>query len=628
MKKQNILNKLTLSLLTTSTITMGTLVLNSNTNFFSSNSKSNNLIKTETNPVPETKEIFGIKARKTDSLFKYPFLTEYWLVYANVDDEGYFAMGKPAVIEFQKLNPDKPITHWTVDGIPTNKDGVEMKDNQIKIDNPERFEGKQITCWSKNESGGTGLQIVIKTRDFSDPQLSATIESVSIVGDGTLDENDYITLNASVKMSDPSILVPSDVQYQWWFKDESKYEEINSQNNSKFWMYKDNESIKYNGRQVVVRATYKGKMVESPEPVTLDFGDKYIKQLNIDNIGTLLTDGDKITVNSNFVPSSGNISDFPVDKIRYQWYLKDGSTLKEISGQTKSTLDLQVDTSMNNKQLVLKASCNGIETTSNAIDLMVKPTAAPTPSPGPAPSSQEVTSISINGNSQKTYYYGDSILLSTDIVMSDKGQVPADGLTYKWYKTSGSKEELIPDKTDKFISLVASKELAGKSIIAEVTYKSKKVKSAPFTLKVVEKPSVEPPKPNKPTVPSYGENNTPNAPSSGGTNSTKPSNPSKPNAPTNSNLGNNGLVENSGLDWWVYAAIVGCSIVLIAGIATTVLLLKKKKSKRNKKVKTQQVVRINGSNVKTITTSRTFPTKATSRLMPSFRNPPPSNKKR
>ncbi len=132
--------------------------------------------------------------------------------------------------------------------------------------------------------------------------------------------------------------------------------------------------------------------------------------------------------------------------------------------------------------------------------------------------------------------------------------------------------------------------------------------------------------PSKPT-PTPPSNSNTNKPSNQGGVSAKPSNPSKPNNPTNNVIGNNGLVEDSGLDWWVYAAIAGGSVVLIAGVVTTILLLKKKKSKVNKKVKTQQVVRSNNGPVKTITTSRTIPT-SKGGSMPSFKNPPPSNRRK
>ncbi len=131
----------------------------------------------------------------------------------------------------------------------------------------------------------------------------------------------------------------------------------------------------------------------------------------------------------------------------------------------------------------------------------------------------------------------------------------------KWFN-----DTLISGQSKDVLSLTADNNLKNKSIIAEVIYKSLSTKSNPFSLTIKDKPT---PPPSKLSTPSNGGNN---------------SKPSTPNTPTNSTIGNNGLVEDLGLDWWVYAAIAGGVVILVAIGITTWLLLKKKNSKKNKKV--------------------------------------------
>ena len=89
---------------------------------------------------------------------------------------------------------------------------------------------------------------------------------------------------------------------------------------------------------------------------------------------------------------------------------------------------------------------------------------------------------------------------------------------------------------------------------------------------------------------------------------------------------NSGLIEDSRSNLWIYIAIGGSALLLIIIIVSIVVSKKKKQQKNNKQnVRVQQVGRPGNQQVKTITTSRTIPTKSSS---PTFKNPPPSPKRR
>ncbi len=101
--------------------------------------------------------------------------------------------------------------------------------------------------------------------------------------------------------------------------------------------------------------------------------------------------------------------------------------------------------------------------------------------------------------------------------------------------------------------------------------------------------------------------------------------PNIPNSPSTNNIGNNGLINNSNSsnNTWIYIGIgSGIALIIIVTIIG-IVLSKKKKSKNKKQVKVQQYVRTNNQPVKTIQTSKT-----NNNQCPSFKNPPPSNRRR
>ena len=452
----------------------------------------------------------------------------------------------------------------------------------------------------------------------SDELLKNNIKTVNISGETTINEGSNLVLDSSLVMENNAAIPTTGVQYQWCWDKGNGLEPINGQTNQQLSI-KSTEEI--NGKKIVLKTTYNNKVVVS-QPKTIQVVLQKIQSLTITGKKVIVTEGENISVTSNFSPNFGDKNNIDTSKIKYQWYLKDGQRDEIIQNQNGPSLDVKSTLNMNGKKVFLKASYKGSEVFSNSISLVVELKPAPAPvNPVPPSAEQTIESVTISGDNN--YTVGDSLNLPCKVIMNE-GQPPSSGITYKWYKKDNSSETIISDQSSKVLSITIDASYKNKSIVVEATYKNKSVKSQPFVLNIKDKPVIPDQKPSAPSLPTKPNNPTPSKPNGSGGSSNKPSNT------VNGIDGNSGLVEDSGLDWWIYAAIGGGVLLIIIAITIIVVSNKKKKQKKQVKqnMKIQQVVRANGSNVKTITTSRTIPTRTTSGAMPTFRNPPPTSKKR
>ncbi len=112
-------------------------------------------------------------------------------------------------------------------------------------------------------------------------------------------------------MSDNSTTPPSGITYQWYTKNSSgNLREISNGTNSSV-TFKASQEL--NGKQLLVKATYNGKTVES-SPKIINVNKRVIQTLTITGTDGVLTDGDNITLTSSFTPNFGNDQTFHLVK--------------------------------------------------------------------------------------------------------------------------------------------------------------------------------------------------------------------------------------------------------------------------------------------------------------------------
>ncbi len=407
------------------------------------------------------------------------------------------------------------------------------------------------------------------------------VNAINIVGELTRNEGEIYYLKTIITMSDGQG-VPNNVEYQWFLKDGSKDIVLENKNGKEIWLDATRELY---GKQIYVKATCNNKSITSP-PKELNVILCKIQSLNIDGNGVVM-EGQHFTFNSNY---SMNFGDKPSSGVTYQWYLKEDDKETPIQDETNSNIDIISTLSMSSKSIILKATFRDMTITSNAISLIVKPKLVEPqpPSPGQPSIEQSISSVSITGNNK--YTIGDSINLLCNIITND-GRKPSSSVSYKWLKLDKDGETVINNQTSDVLSVKADNTYKNASIVVEVTFKDKPVKSKPFTLTLKDK--------------------------------------QQPSNTVNGIDGNSGLVEDSNSNLWIYIAI-GCSTLLLIIIIVSIVVSKKKKQQKKQvkqNVRVQQVARTTNQQVKTITTSRTIPTKSSSSSTPTFRNSPPSSKK-
>ncbi len=595
----------------------GVLVLN-NTNISFLNKKLSNTVYNQ-RQIPDQIVYDGVVLRQDFDL-KDRYVMDGQILWTNSVNGVFPDKNNMICMISHKDNPTVPRSdqiYW--DGAYTGGGLIELgNDNPLRIQLNRVQKGEPISAslypnnWLLAE-----FRLNWKDDELKPPPPApspTTLSKVSITSEPFANEGQNITLNTSIKMSDNSNPPQSGIIYQWYTSDyngSNKTKIVNG--NSSSITFKATKALK--DKKIFVVATYKGKDITS-ESKTINVVLQRMIDLKIKG-NVVLTEGQNISLTSEFVLNFGNPKDISSNQIKYEWYFVSNNVEQKINNQNSSTLNIKSELSMNTKMIILKAHYNDFEITSNAMSLVVEPKPAPPPvNPTPPTKEQSIESVSITGNHNFTI--GDSLNLPCKITMNE-GQPPSSGITYKWYKKDNNSETIISGQTSKVLSITIDASYKNKSIVVEATYKNKLVKSQPFVLNIKDKPVIldqTPSTPSSPSKPNGTESNS--------------NNPSKPSNTVNGIDGNSGLVEDSGLDWWIYATTGGGVLLLIIIIVAIVSFKKKKKQKKQVKqnMKTQQVVRANGSNVKTITTSRTIPTRTISGAMPTFRNPPPTSKKR